>query len=260
MRTISAMRRGASRNGSPRRRSLPRSAAVDECSQRRAPRRLGRAPILAFASVILLTMTSRGNIVFGICAFDSSILVDCADSEIRDALDRYLFPPLPRSNLPQSSPDVHIRCRQELGISFESRSIRRSQRPRHAPRCRLAAVKALDDAVVHRMKMFRAVHAGALLDKMARHCCFRARHTRGSLLWLLNSFVEAHPIFPTSMLSSTIRASRTLILVHFCSATDVRCSRWFCLKNSMRELPDATSARRLDSGPRLRSRRKMGYP
>ena len=27
----------------------------------------------------------------------------------------------------------------------------------------LAAVKALDDAVVHRMKMFRAVHAGALL-------------------------------------------------------------------------------------------------
>lgn len=108
-------------------------------------------------------MVSRGNIVFGIRAFDSSILVDCADAEIRDVLDRYLFPPLPRSESAPLSPDVHLivdrrgdHFRVEIGQKLAASAVTLHD-------VALAAVKALDDAVVHRMKMFRAVHAGALL-------------------------------------------------------------------------------------------------
>ena len=55
--------------------------------------RPSRAAIFASTSITLLTMVSRNNIVFGIRAFDSSILVDCADAEIRDVSSTaYLFP------------------------------------------------------------------------------------------------------------------------------------------------------------------------
>ncbi len=108
-------------------------------------------------------MASRGNILFGIHAFDSSILVECADSKIRDILDRYLFPPLPRSESAAFSPDIHLfinrlagRFRIEIDRKFAASAITLHD-------AALAAVKALDDAVVHRMRMFRAVHAGALL-------------------------------------------------------------------------------------------------
>ena len=125
--------------------------------------RPNRAAILASASVNLLTMASSGNIVFGIHAFDSSILVECADSEIRDALDRYLFPPLPRSETAPSSPDIHILV-DRVGDRFRveiDQELAASDVTLHD--AALAAVKALDGAVVPRMKMFRAVHAGALL-------------------------------------------------------------------------------------------------
>jgi hypothetical protein len=122
-----------------------------------------QAAIFASASVSLITMASRGNIVFGIHAFDSSILVECADSEIRDALDRYLFPPLPRSESAASYPDIHLfvdrvadRFRVEIDREFAAFAVTLHDAV-------LAAVKALDGKVVHRMKMFRAVHAGALL-------------------------------------------------------------------------------------------------
>jgi hypothetical protein len=108
-------------------------------------------------------MASSGNIVFGIYAFDSSILVECADSEIRDALDRYLFPPLPRSQTAPSSPDIHILV-DRVGDRFRveiDQELAASDVTLHD--AALAAVKALDGAVIPRMKMFRAVHAGALL-------------------------------------------------------------------------------------------------
>jgi hypothetical protein len=108
-------------------------------------------------------MVSRGNVVFGIRAFDSSILVECADSEIRNALDRYLFPPLPRSESAPSSPDIHLfvdRLGNHFRVEIDQKLAATAVTLHDAA---LAAVKALDDAVVHRMKMFRAVHAGALL-------------------------------------------------------------------------------------------------
>lgn len=121
------------------------------------------AAIFVCASVTLLTMARRGNIAFSICAFDSSILVESADSEIRDSLDRYLFPPLPRSESAPSSPDIHLIVDRD-GDCFRveiNQKLAASAVTLHD--AALAAVKALDDAVVHRMKMFRAVHAGAVL-------------------------------------------------------------------------------------------------
>ena len=122
------------------------------------------AAIFVSASGTLLTMTSCANFEFGIEAFDSCIHVECANSEIRDALERYLFPPVPRSGthpvLPghtpsgrRKSPKVFVSCLTHEPVGFAVT----------LHDAALAAVKALDDAVVHRMKVFRAVHAGAVL-------------------------------------------------------------------------------------------------
>ena len=214
--------------------------------------RPSRAAIFAFASIILLTMISRGNIVFGIRAFDSSISVDCANAEIRDALDRYLFPPLPRSESAPMSPDVHLvidRRGDHFRVEIDQKVAASAITLHDAA---LAAVKALDDAVVHRMKMFRAVHAGALLiDGKALLLPGTSHAGKSSLVAELLRRGASH--FSDEYALIDDQASPTLILAHFFSATDVPCSRLFCPKNSTR-IRQATSARRLDSGSGLRSR------
>jgi hypothetical protein len=108
-------------------------------------------------------MASQGDFVFGIRAFDSFIRVECSDSEILEALDRYIFPPVPRSRFDQSSPDIHLSVEHNSG-EFRvllNHELAASVKTLHD--AALAAVKALDDAVIHRMKTFRAVHAGAVL-------------------------------------------------------------------------------------------------
>ena len=108
------------------------------------------AAIFASASVTLLIMASRGNSVFGIHAFDCFIRVECANSEIRDTLDRYLFPPMPRSESALSSPDVHL-CVDQVAGRFRvliDHKLAASAVTLHD--AALAAVKALDDVVIHR--------------------------------------------------------------------------------------------------------------
>jgi hypothetical protein len=108
-------------------------------------------------------MSSRDNSEFGIQAFDSSIRVECANSEIRDTLDRYLFPPVPHIEHAPSSPDILVRVDQ-LGEGFRvTVNHKLTASVVTLQDATLAVVKALDDAVVHRMKSFRAVHAGAVL-------------------------------------------------------------------------------------------------
>ena len=121
------------------------------------------AAIFVSVSVTLLTMTSRGSLVFSIDAFDSSIRVESSDSEIRDALHRYLFPPLPHHESAPSSPDACVsveRAAEGFRVQVNNKVAASSDTLHDAV---LAAVKALDDVVVHRMKSFRAVHAGAVL-------------------------------------------------------------------------------------------------
>ena len=107
-------------------------------------------------------MASCGKFEFGLEAFDSSIHVECADSEILDALDRYIFPSLVRATSRRSSSDISLRVErsgEDFGI-FMNEQLAVAVANLHD--AALAAVKALDDAVVHRMKTFRAVHAGAV--------------------------------------------------------------------------------------------------
>jgi len=108
-------------------------------------------------------MTSRGKFEFGIQAFGSSIRIECANSEIREVLDRYLFPPILHSKNAPSSPDILIRVDQvaECFRVIVNHEMVASVGTLHD--AALAAVKALDDAVVHRMQKLRAVHAGAVL-------------------------------------------------------------------------------------------------
>ena len=108
-------------------------------------------------------MTSRGNFEFGINAFDCSIKVECANSEIRDTLKRYLFPPMPRCEYAASAPDVlvHVDQRSEGFRVMINQELMGSAPTLHD--AALATVKALDKAMVHRMKAFRTVHAGAVL-------------------------------------------------------------------------------------------------
>src|SRR5579863_9854456 len=109
-----------------------------------------------------LSMVSCRYIRFGLSAFDSPLLVECADREIRDTLDRYIYPPLSRIESAPSTPDIHLavdragdQFRVEIDHKFAASAVNLHD-------ATLAAVKALDGAVVHRMKSFRAVHAGAL--------------------------------------------------------------------------------------------------
>lgn len=121
------------------------------------------AAIFVSESDTLLTMISPGGLEFGIHAFDSSIRVECADSEIRAFLNRYLFPPIPRNDSAPSSPDISISVdRTPEGFRvLLNQELRASAVTLHD--AALAAVKALDDAVVQRIKTFRAVHAGVVI-------------------------------------------------------------------------------------------------
>lgn len=191
------------------------------------------AAIFASASVTLLTMTSCANFEFGIDAFDSCIHVECANSEIRDALERYLFPPVPRRKPTPSSPDIHLRVdkvAQGFRVLLNHETVALALTLHDAV---LAAVKTLDDAVVHRMKVFRAVHAGAVLIG-ERALVLPAPHMLGSLRLLRNCSVEAHPASRMNTLSLTTRAASIPTHVHFCSAMVVPCSRLSFLRSLTR--------------------------
>ena len=108
-------------------------------------------------------MNSFCSSVFGIRAFDSFIRVECASSEVRDLLERYLFPPLPRSQSFAAAPDISVwveECQNEFRVLINHELMASAPTASGAA---LAAVKALDDAVVHNLRTLRAVHAGAVL-------------------------------------------------------------------------------------------------
>ena len=110
-------------------------------------------------------MTSSSSFVFGLRAFDSVVRFDCPNSEIRDALNQYIFPPLQRNEAELALPDIHVRLEQDargISILLNEQLIASGATFRDAI---LATIKAVDDAVVHRLKKFRAVHAGAVLIK-----------------------------------------------------------------------------------------------
>lgn len=108
-------------------------------------------------------MTSRLNLEFALHAFDSSIQVECANSDICEILQRYVFPSIPRIDFFPAQPDIHLHVDQNQDGFRILLNEHYTASAGSLPDAALAAVKALDDSVVHRMKTFRAVHAGAVL-------------------------------------------------------------------------------------------------
>jgi hypothetical protein len=118
---------------------------------------------LCILSVTLYTMTSRANVAFGIQAFGVSIRVRCQDDHIHAELQHYLFPTLPRTSSPLSSweIDLYVERSSEGFRIFVNEVLVAS--PANPHNVALAAVKALDDILIRRIKTLRAVHAGAVL-------------------------------------------------------------------------------------------------
>jgi hypothetical protein len=108
-------------------------------------------------------MSPRDSFGFGIQAFDSDIQIECSSPEHRDLLNRYVFPPLARSRFVSEQPDIEVQVWDHSGgtkVSLNGELIALVDSPIDAT---LAAVKALDNAVVRRLKNYRAIHAGAVL-------------------------------------------------------------------------------------------------
>jgi len=106
---------------------------------------------------------SSGSFVFGIRAVDSFIRVESTDSEVHSMLERYIFPPLPRSPSFAAAPDISLwveEGRNEFRVLINHQWVATASCVQDAT---LAAVKALDDAVVRRLTGLRAVHAGAVV-------------------------------------------------------------------------------------------------
>jgi len=114
------------------------------------------------APVSLVIMESSGH-VFGIRAFDSAIRIECESQELRDTLNRFLLPPLPRCDIPFDAADIKIQVLSSSGgfdVFVDHGRISSAETQSDAA---LATVKALDDAIVRRLRTLRAVHAGAVV-------------------------------------------------------------------------------------------------
>src|ERR1019366_653202 len=103
------------------------------------------------------------TLAFGVRAFDSNILVETACPDAFDALQRYIFPSLPRIDVASASPSISI-CVERVADRFElSVDAVRVTSTTNIESLALAAIKALDEVVIERLTTLRAVHAGAVL-------------------------------------------------------------------------------------------------
>lgn len=107
-------------------------------------------------------MKACGKVEFVIEAFDLLIHFQCPTPQICDSLDHYLFPPLPRHNVWSSPAHLEVSLEQEADkfrIFIDGELVASEISSEDLS---LATVKALDDALVHRIKRYRAIHAGAV--------------------------------------------------------------------------------------------------
>jgi len=101
--------------------------------------------------------------ISGIRAFDCDVLVEFQSAEIRDAIDRFLLPTLPRCEIAPDAADLRITVLKAISgfkIFVDQREVTSTETLEDAA---LATVKALDDVVVRRLRKLRAVHAGAVV-------------------------------------------------------------------------------------------------
>lgn len=115
------------------------------------------------ASISLKFMNASRSFGFGIQAFDLKIRVESDCVEMRHALDRFLLPPLERCGVSREAADIAIEVLTDAGeyrVSVDNFWVSSAETLANAT---LAAVKALDDALVQKLRVLRAVHAGAVV-------------------------------------------------------------------------------------------------
>lgn len=103
---------------------------------------------------------SRG---FGIRAFGLKIRVESDSEEMLGVLNRFLLPSLPRAEDLGEPAEIGIRLSDTPGgfeIYRDGVKVSSAEALKDVP---LAAVKALDEAVVAKLRAFSAVHAGAVV-------------------------------------------------------------------------------------------------
>jgi hypothetical protein len=108
-------------------------------------------------------MKASCRYVSGIRTVDSAVRVEFETAEIRDAIDRFLLPTLPRFEVAADAADVRVKIlknRMGFHVVVDEREVASAETVEDAA---LATVKALDDVLVQKLRTLRAVHAGAVV-------------------------------------------------------------------------------------------------
>jgi hypothetical protein len=107
-------------------------------------------------------LTEPGACDFAVSAFGCNFeLVACPEAQT--VLERYVFPSLPRTAAGEGEPDIFIRIAQVAGqftLSVNDEVVASSP---EIGKLVPSLIRALDDAVIERLKTLHAVHAGAVL-------------------------------------------------------------------------------------------------
>ena len=110
-------------------------------------------------------MSMSSSYFFGVRAFDRGVRVESDSEEMCDSLNRFVLPPLQRCAIPSCGADIRIAVRKGpcgFDVLVDEEKISAAETVSDAA---LAAVKALDDALVRKLGSLRAVHAGAVALK-----------------------------------------------------------------------------------------------
>lgn len=108
-------------------------------------------------------MRPSSTFAFGMQAFGTGVRVESDNEAMRDALNRFLLPTLPRCGVLPEEAGIVIAVTSVSG-GFESfvngRKISKANTLENGA---LLTVKALDDALIQKLNHLRAVHAGAVV-------------------------------------------------------------------------------------------------
>jgi hypothetical protein len=110
-------------------------------------------------------MTPSKSLAFCIHAFDSKVRVESESKGMRDTLDRFLLPALARCEVTQEAGEIVVSVQESsdcFEVLLDGVMVSSADTAHDAA---LGAVKALDDALVRKLRTLRAVHAGAVVLK-----------------------------------------------------------------------------------------------
>jgi hypothetical protein len=110
-----------------------------------------------------LHLIMPATLVFSIRAFGSSIRIENACPELQSALERFIYPPIPRDDVPPSSHDVVLSIDGSAGSYRLAVNNVEAASTSDGAKLLLAVLKALDDAVIPRLQELKAIHAGAVV-------------------------------------------------------------------------------------------------